>query len=224
MGPSGQRGQASRRDNEYAGGQRIWVAFSQGHGVASAWMPEHTDYASTYQHHPIVDEYFRHCFHERKRRLGEKARLLSVVGTIFPNASFHGRQPRSICVWHPYSPTETEGWRFFLVDADAPAEVKDVLRRYYMRYSGPAGMTEQDDMENWLYATAASRGTIARRYPFNYQLSMGAYKTNDPVPGEVSTQATEHMARSYYRVYMSYLNGGSWDELLGRLQIRVAAE
>jgi hypothetical protein len=32
------------------------------------------------------------------------------------------------------------------------------------------------------------------------------------------------MARSYYRVYMSYLNGGSWDELLGRPQIRVAAE
>ena len=50
-------------------------------------------------------------------------------------------------------------------DADAPAEVKDVLRRFYMRYSGPAGMTEQDDMENWLYATKASTGTIARRYP-----------------------------------------------------------
>ena len=60
------------------------------------------------------------------------------------------------------------------MDADAPAEVKDVLRRFYMRYSGPAEMTEQDDMEHWLYATAASKGTIARRYPFNYQMPMGA--------------------------------------------------
>ena len=85
-------------------------------------------------------------------------------------------------------------------------------------------MTEQDDMENWLYATAASKGTIARRYPFNYQLSMGAYKTGDPVPGDVSTQATEHMARNYYRVYARYLGGGSWDELLGQPPMQAAAE
>ena len=92
---------------------------------------------------------------------------MPFTGNLFPNTSYHGRQPRGLCVWHPHSPTETEAWRFFMVDADAPAEVKDVLRRFYMRYSGPAGMTEQDDMENWLYATKASTGTIARRYPFN---------------------------------------------------------
>ena len=45
------------------------------------------------------------------------------------------------------------------------AEVKDFLRHYYIRYSGPSGLTEQDDMENWNYAHAASRGTIARRIP-----------------------------------------------------------
>ena len=84
-----------------------------------------------------------------------------------------------------------------------------------MRYSGPAGMTEQDDMENWLYATAASKGTIARRYPFNYQMSMGASKTNDPIPGDVSTQITEHMARNFYRSYARYLQGEDWNALLG---------
>ena len=51
-------------------------------------------------------------------------------------------------------------------------EVKNFLRDYYIRYSGPAGMTEQDDMENWNYAHAASRGTIARRYPYNYDQGM----------------------------------------------------
>ena len=99
--------------------------------------------------------------------------LLPFTGNLFPNTSYHGRQPRGLCVWHPHGPTETEAWRFFLVDADAPREVKDFLRGYYMRYSGPAGMTEQDDMENWNYATAGSRGVIARRYPFNYQQSLG---------------------------------------------------
>jgi hypothetical protein len=134
---------------------------------------------------------------------------------LFPNTAWLGRQPRALCVWHPHSPTETEGWRFFLVDADAPAEVKDVQRRFYMRYSGPAGMTEQDDMENWLYATSASRGTIARRYPFNYQQSMGAYRTGDPLPGDVSLQITEQNARNYYAVYARYLKGENWDALMG---------
>ncbi len=136
-------------------------------------MPPNPPYVETFQDNRIVADYFRHCYHERTRRLGDKARLLPFTGTIFPNASYHGRQPRALCVWHPVSATQTEVWRFFLVDRDAPAEVKDLLRRYYMRYAGPAGMTEQDDMENWNYATAASRGTIARRYPYNYQASLG---------------------------------------------------
>jgi hypothetical protein len=85
-----------------------------------------------------------------------------------------------------------------------------------MRYSGPAGMTEQDDMENWLYATQASSGVIARRYPFNYQMSMGAYRRDDPVPGDVSLQITEQTPRNYYRVYARYLKGDGWDSLLGR--------
>jgi phenylpropionate dioxygenase-like ring-hydroxylating dioxygenase large terminal subunit len=224
MSPSSRPGQ--RRDPEYNKAQRIWVGFPQGHGLTAGIAPPNQDYATTYEQYPAVDEYFRHCFYERQRRLGEKARNLSLVGTFFPNASYHGRQPRSICVWHPHSPTETEGWRFFLVDADAPAAVKDVLRRYYMRYSGPAGMTEQDDMENWLYATRASSGVIARRHPFNYQMSMGAYKRNDPIPGDVSLQITDQTPRNYYRVYARYLKGDGWDSLLGREAdpMQVAAE
>ena len=163
----------------------------------------------------MLEQYFRHCFEERKRRLGEGARLLPFVGTIFPNTSYHGRQPRGLCAWHPHSPTSTEGWRFFLVDKDAPQEAKDYLRHYYMRYSGPAGMTEQDDMENWLYATAASTGTVARRYPFNYQQSMGAYVSDHPLGGDVSTQVTEQIARGFYRRWSSYMQGGGWHELLG---------
>ena len=129
-----------------------------------------------------------------------------------------------MCIRDRHAPSQTEGWRFFLVDKDAPAAVKDFLRRYYMRYSGPAGMTEQDDVENWLYATEASRGTIARRYPFNYQQSLGAERLDDPLPGEVSTQITEHIARGFYRRLMSYLRGDDWDSLLGRDDPRFARQ
>ncbi len=207
IGPSAQAGAKGRRDDELKNAQHIWVSFAQGHGVHSALQPPDQQFVDSYLDQPEIGAYFRHCFEERKRRLGDKARLLPFVGTIFPNTSYHGRQPRGLCAWHPLSSTETEGWRFFLVDKDAPDIVKDFLRRYYMRYSGPAGMTEQDDMENWLYATAASAGTIAGRHPFNYQQSMGAAKIDDPVKGEVSTQTSEHIARGFYRRWQTYMEG-----------------
>ena len=95
--------------------------------------------------------------------------LIGAPGEIFPNTALLPRQPRTMAVWHPRGPHQTEVWRWFFVDRDAPQEVKEFLRDYYIRYSGPAGMTEQDDMENWNYAHAASRGTIARRYPYSYE-------------------------------------------------------
>jgi hypothetical protein len=140
--------------------------------------------------------------------------MIAKTGTIFPNTSYHGQQPRALFTWHPHSAGSTEIWRFFLIDRDAPMEVKDFLRHYYMRYSGPAGMTEQDDMENWNHATAASRGTIARRYPYNYQQSMHRSKENDPVPGTVSLQITEQNARNYFRYWAECMKGASWDDLL----------
>ena len=216
ISPSSAAGADGRRDNEYQGGQHIWVSHPAGHGTHSVWMPQDQPFIDSFRDNKIVSEYFRHCHDERQRRLGPKARLLPLTGTIFPNTSYHGRQPRALCVWHPVSATQTEIWRFFLVDRDAPAEVKDLLRRYYMRYCGPAGMTEQDDMENWNYATAASRGTIARRYPYNYQQSLGASVDNGLVPGRVSTQMTEESARGFYRAWQRYLAGAGWDELIGR--------
>ena len=216
IGPSAAAGVKGRRDDQLAQAQHVWVSFPPGHGVHSAIAPADNEYVSAFLDQPEIEAYFRHCFEERKRRMGEGARLLPFVGTIFPNTSFHGGQPRGLCAWHPHGPTETEAWRFFLVDADAPAAVKNFLRRYYMRYSGPAGMTEQDDMENWLYATRASTGTIARRHPFNYQQSLYAAKQDDPVPGLVSLQPSEHMARGFYTAWAAYMRGDDWSGLMGR--------
>lgn len=217
IGPSATAGVKGRRDDELQKAQHIWISFPQGHGVHSAIAPEKNEYTPSFLNNPQIEEYFRHCFEERKKNLGhEAARLLPFTGTMFPNTSLHGRQPRGLCAWHPHSPTETEAWRFFLVDADAPAEVKDFLRHYYMRYSGPAGMTEQDDMENWLYATRASVGTVARRYPFNYQQSLHASTVEGPMPGNLSLQITEQMARGYYATWDRYMKGEGWDRLLGK--------
>jgi len=216
IGPSAESGEKGRRDNEFERAQHIWVNFPAGHGVHSALMPETWEFHA-YKNNPIVAEYFRHCYEERKLRLGaERNRLVSFVGTIYPNVSFLGNQPRNLCLWHPHGPESTEAWRFFLVDADAPQEVKDFLRSYYMRYSGPAGMTEQDDMENWNYATAGSRGVIARRHPYNYQQSLGKVHTDGPLAGNVSMQVSEENPRQFYRRWRDYMNSADWDTLLGR--------
>ena len=222
IGPASKTGQVGRRnDAELEAARHIWVSFPQGHGVHSAIAPEDNFYANSYQNDPEIDEYFRSAHEKRKKRLGEDARLLPFTGTLFPNTSYHGRQPRGLCVWHPKSPTETEAWRFFLVDADAPEKVKDYLRHYYMRYSGPAGMTEQDDMENWLYATRASVGTIARRYPFNYAQSMNQYEADGPYGGDVSFQITEQNARNYYARWSTYMDGAGWSVLCGEADTAV---
>jgi phenylpropionate dioxygenase-like ring-hydroxylating dioxygenase large terminal subunit len=208
IGPSAAAGVKGRRDDQNPNGQDIWVSFPQGHGLHSALRPEDNDYIESFRNDPRVEEYFRHCHEERRRRLGARARMVSKTGTIFPNTSYHGQQPRSLFAWHPNDARSTTIWRFFLVDQDAPAEVKNFMRHYYMRYSGPAGMTEQDDLENWNYATAASKGTIARRYPYNYQQSMHAFRQDDPVPGAVSLQITEQNARNFYRHWGECMKAG----------------
>jgi len=138
-----------------------------------------------------------------------------------PNMSPLARQPRTFAVWNPRGPHQTEVWRWYLVDADAPAEVKEFLRQYYIRYSGPAGLTEQDDMENWNYAHAASRGTIARQHPYNYE--MGLDRATDrfedhglALPGRISVVtgiASENNQRGFYTRWRQLMEAKSWAEL-----------
>ena len=180
-----------------------------GHAARAVLRKGDYPYTPQYPAHPVVEEYFRSAYEERRRRLGERARLNWMGGNLFPNMSFsNGRT--SIAVWNPIGPNETEAWRWYLLPKSAPQQVKDVLRSYVMRYAGPGGMTEQDDMENWALAHQSCRSTIARRYPFNYQLGDG--KPFD-APGAhlvtglgvVSEGVSEHNQRALY---------GRWAELM----------
>ena len=196
IGPSGQ---GRRDDAEVAGGRRLNISFPEtGHAATGELMPPNHPQVNTYSNTAGVEEYFRYQEAERRRKLDGKPNFLGFTGTVFPNMSYLARQPRSIAVWHPRGAHQTEAWRWFLVDKETPDEVKDVLRHYYIRYSGPAGMTEQDDMENWNYAHSASRGTIARRLPYNYEMGIGSTFDDTGLPGVVSERVSEENARSFY--------------------------
>jgi phenylpropionate dioxygenase-like ring-hydroxylating dioxygenase large terminal subunit len=150
-----------------------------------------------------VNDYYRECHEKRQRHLGDKSRLLIHGGVIFPNTHFNSAGRTTIGVWLPMSAARTEVWRWLFVPRNAPAAVKETLREYYLRYAGPAGLVEQDDMENWTSAQRGTESPVARRFPFNYQLAMGIERRSKPDEwlGEdvtITEGVTEHNQRAFY--------------------------
>ena len=77
-------------------------------------------------------------------------------------------------------------------------------------------MTEQDDMENWSYAHAASGGTIARRRPYHYKAGLGAGGPHQVIPGVVTEEpvTSEQNPRAFYKRWADYMDIDTWGELL----------
>ena len=66
-------------------------------------------------------DYFRHCEEERKRRRGDVLAPRSAApAPMFPTRRRWRASLRTLAVWHPRGPHQTEAWRWYLVDADAP--------------------------------------------------------------------------------------------------------
>ncbi len=217
ISPSGGQGRHTG-DNVRHPSKQINISVpEQGHGWRGSLRADDYPYTPTYQDMPIVEDYFREAYEKRQRLLGERSRFNGSGGTVFPNASpSNGRT--SMAVWHPRGTMSTEAWRWYFVPKDAPQEVKDVLRHYVMRYAGAAGLTEQDDMENWNYASLASKGTIARRYPYNYEMGVGYEKNGGAYEwlGNVviTDVTTEQNQRGMYKRWAEYMDAQSWDDLM----------
>ncbi|MPZ13602.1 MAG: Rieske 2Fe-2S domain-containing protein [Chloroflexi bacterium] len=212
IAPSGQ-GRRDRSDR----GQSYTVNFPEGHTMSMTLPREDAQpYRGSWASTPIVGEYLDHAYQERKKKMGALASTQCAPG-IFPNAGSQGGQPWVIRIMHPQGPTTTEIWSYFLIDRDAPREVKEIIRDYYGRYAGPGGMTQQDDMENWHWSTAASKGTISRRLPYNYQLFVDEQPLHGPsnfgLPGLFCSITSDENHRRYYQRWAEFMAAKSWDEL-----------
>lgn len=197
LGPSG------RRDPL---GQLFMTHFPAGHGFVVEQFDPSVD-RGFYAGSQLTADYYRACMKKRYERLGARAGTPLVLGTVFPNAAVHTSQPRTMLVAHPLSADETQMWRVFFVDKDAPPEVKDYLRRYYIAYSGPGGMTEQDDMENWTYAFRSTLSPNCRSMPFNYGAALTMKPLDSQIPGTVSAHLmSEQNTRNYYQAWASCLD------------------
>ena len=137
IGPSGQ----GRRDWERDHTTSLSLSIPEGgHSALVFVQNDDLPYIPTYRNNPVVEEYYRHCYEERQKRLGKEARRLGRVGTTFPNMSFLSRQPRSISVWHPRGVLKTEAWRWFLVDAETrPKKLKTCCATTTCATRVPAG-------------------------------------------------------------------------------------
>jgi phenylpropionate dioxygenase-like ring-hydroxylating dioxygenase large terminal subunit len=167
-------------------------------------------YRDTWFTVPGVDDYYRET-NEKKAKKFENEYLHGGTCLVWPNVNI---QPQRILVWHPHGVSVTESWRAYPVDRDAPKHVKDAQRRYMMRYGGPCGLTESDDMENWNYAHPASMGTIAQTLPYNFQMGLGHNQPDDRGLGmNLNNRTAEENQRARLNRWLDFMEAKSWDEL-----------
>ena len=149
------------------------------------------------------------------KRLGPRAgRMKPVAGTVFPNFSMLKPTSRTFRVWHPRGPEKTEVWAWVYVDKAAPPEVKEANRLAGIRVFGPAGVFEQDDMDNWQACTQTGRGVVARRYPLNYQMGLGHERYDDDLKASASEyRFSESNHRQFYQRWAQLMAAEKWAEI-----------
>jgi phenylpropionate dioxygenase-like ring-hydroxylating dioxygenase large terminal subunit len=170
----------------------------------------------TSRSYDAIQQYVESIIPEREERLGDFwSRHWVGAGTIFPNLSYQMNESNhTIRVWHPRGPGKIEAWSYVIVDKDTPPEIKDVYRVHNLiGQSGPAGMLEQDDGENWNMCTESSMGRVARRYSFNYQLALGRTKQDEDLPGDLAEGTTEQNQRYFYQRWSDLMSAESWADL-----------
>ena len=174
-------------------------------------LPGVAPYADTWQTVPGVDDYYREMREKKQKKYADEF-LHGGTALVWPNVNI---QPHRILIWHPHGVGVTESWRQYPVDRNAPKLVKDAQRRYMMRYGGPCGMTESDDMENWNYAFPASLGTMAQRLPYNFEMGAGHATTDERVPGiTLNYRIAEENQRSRLNRWLQFMEAGSWDDII----------
>ncbi|MBS1878942.1 MAG: Rieske 2Fe-2S domain-containing protein [Actinobacteria bacterium] len=142
------------------------------------------------------------------------------VGTVWP--TFHymhlqssdvidGKQEpfMNLRMEEPISPTRTRMWAWFMVDRTASPEFKRRSQECYVRTFGPAGLFDQDDMENWEDCTRANMGPAARRYTLHHRMGVDREPISDwPGPGRVWADSYGEMTqRAWYGQWLRQMQG-----------------
>jgi PAH dioxygenase large subunit len=184
-----------------AGGASKQIITDEGHGCTLTYLP--TGLPAEIRRTRSEDLVALHAgnLDDGQSTLLEDLRV--AVGTVFPNLSFIETQAAPGCkavvlrLWQPVSATETEIISWVLAEREASAEYKRDALRYGARNFGIAGVFEQDDLELWASASAASDNLISARFPFSFHTARTARECSsrehhwpgrafDPVQSEIA--------------------------------------
>jgi 3-phenylpropionate/trans-cinnamate dioxygenase alpha subunit len=135
---------------------------------------------------------------------------------MLPSRNFSMLKPtsRTFRVWHPRGPDKTEVWAWVYVDKAAPPDVREAVRLAGVRVFGPAGVFEQDDMDNWQACTQTGRGVVTRRYPLNYQMGLGHERWDDDLKASASEyRFSESNHRQFYQRWAQLMAAEKWAEI-----------
>lgn len=156
----------------------------------------------------VVDEYRATSRQAEIERLGE-TRALHVRGhnTVFPNFSFLVGT-NTFRVWQPRGPHSIEVTAWTLADRDAPAEVKDAIRRNAVRTFSAGGIFEAEDGENWAEIQQVLQSRRARHSSFNFTMGRGDAGTHPDFPGAISNIYSEEAGRAFYRRWLQLMVDG----------------
>jgi phenylpropionate dioxygenase-like ring-hydroxylating dioxygenase large terminal subunit len=201
-------------------GTNYSISFPQGHTTSLFW-PDDLDAPDAsggwgYNEYPNIRKYMEGKRETRRKNLGNKLVNIGEGPHVFPNLGFFGRVMR---VLHPDGPDQTEMWSYFIVDKNAPPEVKNEWARSFETMYGPAGMVQKDDMENWYILTQYSKGTMTRRTPLNAAMRLGEPVVHGPsapnigMPGLWHPDYTDENTRIFYHRWAEMLTAKSWDDL-----------
>lgn len=181
-----------------------------GHGFGTRWAETQEDIVEMAL--PEFQDYERNRVAETQERLGELRGLhmAPMHASIFPNTSLLW-QAGSFRVWHPRGEHLTEAWSWCFVDKAADDDHRKMVRQHELQRHGTSGTWEQDDVDNWVQCTQASRGFAGQQFMQN--LSMGVDDENaDPKEvhpdfrGRIGRFQSEINQRDFYREWTERMN------------------
>ena len=145
-----------------------------------------------------VQEYLREIQAQASERVGDiRSRMKGLTYGVYPNLSFLWSNT-SFKVSHPRGPGKVEYWSWSVVPAEAPDNIKKILRTNYSSFFGPGGMLEQEDSEVWVQQFQGSNIDFADDRPYYYGLGLGEEEPHPELPGLVSVTANEFYARHFF--------------------------
>jgi phenylpropionate dioxygenase-like ring-hydroxylating dioxygenase large terminal subunit len=134
-------------------------------------------------------------------------------GHSFPNFSQIGLgsalEGRGLILWIPRGPHHTEAWEWCAVEKEAPRIVKENAISDLLHGQSAAGLIAPDDHENFERMLDNMQGHMMKRWPFNYQMSLGRDESYpgrenweiDGLPGLIGYHSSEVNQRQFYRYW-----------------------